>query len=40
MIPKLLLLAILTTSLSFAESIYELRTYTAPEGKLLVLTMT
>ena len=34
MIRKLLLLAILTASLSFAESVYELRTYTAPEGKL------
>jgi hypothetical protein len=34
MIRKLLLLAILTASFSFAESVYELRTYTAPPGKL------
>ena len=34
MIRKLLLLAILTASFSFGEAIYELRTYTAPEGKL------
>jgi hypothetical protein len=34
MIRKLLCLTILSMSLSFAESVYELRTYTTPEGKL------
>src|SRR5690242_8832634 len=34
MIRKLLLLSILTASLGMAESVYELRTYTAADGKL------
>jgi hypothetical protein len=34
MIRKLLCLTVLMTSLCFAESVYELRTYTTPEGKL------